>query len=57
MSEAIDISGFKPADTTDLQILQPGTDKPTGWVVTLAGPSHPKAIAWASANARQGLRR
>jgi hypothetical protein len=54
---AIDLSGFIPTDSAELDIKRPGTDKPVGWKLTLAGPSHPQAIAWASNVARKQLDR
>jgi hypothetical protein len=44
-----------PRDTADLHVLKPGTNKPTGWIVTFAGPSHPKSIALFAATARKQL--
>lgn len=30
--------------THDLQMFIPGTNEPSGWVITLAGPAHPQSI-------------
>lgn len=56
MTEAIDISAFLPADTGELHILNANGQR-TGWVVTLAGPSHPKSVAYSEAAARRALDR
>lgn len=57
MTDAVDLAGFMPADVTEYEVKQPGTGRPTGWTVTLAGPSHPKTVAWSNDAARKQLRR
>lgn len=44
-----------PLDTAELHIVKPGTNKPTGWVITLAGPGHPQTIAIADEAQRERL--
>lgn len=52
---AIDLSGALPASTSNLEVVFPGTNRKTGWVVTFAGPSHPKTIAVSNENERKRL--
>ena len=56
-SGAIDISGAMPVDTGILDIRKAGTEQPTGWKITFAGPSHPKTLAWADRQSRRALHR
>jgi hypothetical protein len=44
-----------PMDTADLHVVKPGTNKRTGWVVTFAGPGHPKTIALNNEASRKQL--
>ncbi|OJW65480.1 MAG: hypothetical protein BGO65_12180 [Afipia sp. 64-13] len=46
-----------PADTADLVVLKPGTNTPTGWVITLAGPNHPKTLAYKERKDREYLQK
>lgn len=55
--DAIDIGGVLPHDETVIDIMKAGTNEPTGWKVTLAGPAHPKTQAWVTENARRNLRK
>lgn len=55
--EAVDLCAFIPDEVSVLDVLQRGTGKPTGWKITLAGPSHAKTIAWSTQSAREELRR
>lgn len=55
--EAIDIGGFIPQDETVKEIMKPGGIEGTGWMITLAGPAHPKAIAWTDEMSRRNLRK
>lgn len=57
MTEAIDLSGAQPADTYDLNMIDPRSGKPSGWVVVLAGPANPKTLALAESATRKRLRR
>lgn len=43
--EVLDLSDTLPQDTAVLEICLPGTAKPTGWIIELAGPGHDKTIA------------
>ena len=45
------------SDTATLEILKPGGVEGTGWVITFAGPGHPKAIAWSNESSRRNLRK
>lgn len=53
-AEAVDISAFLPVEDTILDILA-ADGRPTGWKVTLGGPSHPKATAFAEAMSKRSL--
>lgn len=57
MTEAIDLTGIIPQDQAVIEIKHAGTKKGTGWMITLAGPGHPKTQEWANENARKALRR
>lgn len=57
MSDIVDLTGDLPADTFDFAVLKPGTATPTGWVITLAGPAHPKAVAFKNAAQRDRLQK
>ncbi|KTR02552.1 hypothetical protein NS365_21440 [Aureimonas ureilytica] len=57
MNAIVDLSAFVPTDTALLEILAPGGVNGTGWTITFAGPSHPKAVAYAEENSRKNLRR
>jgi hypothetical protein len=52
--EIIDIGAFIPTETCDVEIKSPKGIK-TGWIITIAGNSHPKAIAHNEASARIAL--
>jgi hypothetical protein len=55
--DVVDLSADLPGETAELKMLRPGTDVPIGWVITLAGPSHPKAIAFKDGAQRERLAR
>lgn len=57
MTDAIDLSGMMPADTSVLEILKPGGTEGTGWKVTFAGPGHPKTVAWQTEQSRRNIRK
>jgi hypothetical protein len=40
----INMADDLPQDTAELHIVKPGTNIPTGWIITLAGPGHPQSI-------------
>lgn len=56
-AEVADLSGINVEDTLNYAVLAPGSGEPTGWVITLAGPYHEKAVAWANANNQRRLAR
>lgn len=56
-TDVVDLSADIPADTFDLAILKPGTATPTGWVITLAGPAHPKTLAFKNSAQRDRLQK
>lgn len=53
--ESLDLSGSLPADSFALSIMVPGTSKATGWVIELAGPSHPQTVALNADTGREAL--
>jgi ParB-like chromosome segregation protein Spo0J len=53
--DVVDLSADLPGETAELKMLKPGTEEPNGWVITLAGPSHPKALAFKDASQRERL--
>lgn len=57
MSDFIDLSAALPVDTAELEIVVPGTSRRTGWVITIAGPNHPKTVAQNERLARRNLER
>lgn len=56
-NEAVDLTAFLPQDVSVLDILKPGGTEPTGWKITLAGPSHPQTIAWSNELSRKNIER
>ncbi|NGO50425.1 hypothetical protein [Allomesorhizobium camelthorni] len=53
-NDAVDLDSFLPTEDSVLEIMsQDG--RPTGWKITLAGPSHTKVIAFADAQTRRNL--
>lgn len=46
-SQNFDISTFEKtaADTADMTVRNPANGEPTPWIITFAGPSHPKRVA------------
>lgn len=54
-SAALDLSGMTTLESYKLGIMKPGSSTPTGWVIELAGPSHPLTIAVANDLSRESL--
>lgn len=54
-TDVVDFDAFLPTEDFVLDVMQDG--KRTGWQITLGGPEHPKAVAFADAQLRQGLER
>jgi hypothetical protein len=44
-SASVKLGGTTFLESFDLMMMIPGTNEPTGWVVTLAGPAHPQSQA------------
>jgi hypothetical protein len=44
-----------PMETAELHIVKPGTSIKTGWVITMAGPGHPKTVALGNKESRKTL--
>lgn len=57
MSNVVSLDEFLPVETIVHEVKQPGTGKPTGWRIVLAGADHPKALAWSEAQQRKRLAR
>jgi hypothetical protein len=50
-----DLDGDLPGETAELKMVKPGTATPNGWVLTMAGPSHPKTLAFKERKQRERL--
>lgn len=44
-TETIDLSDAVPVESFFIEMLHPGSKKPTGWKIQLAGPQHESSIA------------
>ena len=55
--EIADLGDAFPADTAVLEIVKSGSNEGTGWKITIAGPSHPKTLAWSEKSARETIRK
>jgi hypothetical protein len=53
----IDFGAFIPVDAIDFELLKPGTEEGTGWIIQIAGPGHPQAVAWQNALSKRNLAR
>lgn len=53
----LDLSAAIPTDTAVIDIFYPGTSRPTGWRIELAGPSHPRTVAVGDEAARESLQK
>ncbi|HEY4724324.1 MAG TPA: hypothetical protein VII92_20885 [Anaerolineae bacterium] len=53
MTDPTDLSELIPSDIGILHIVKPGTSEKTGWQITMAGPGHPKTVAFNNANERK----
>lgn len=51
----VKLAEFIPDQTKVVEIRS--GDRPTGWTITICGPSHPKAIAWTNAKGKRDLQR
>lgn len=49
------LDGDLPGDTAELKMLKPGTPEPNGWALTMAGPAHPKTVAFKEKRQRARL--
>lgn len=56
-SKSVSLSSLQSADTIEREIMWPGGVEGTGWIITLAGPGHPKTIALTELTARKNLKR
>ncbi len=57
MSDVLDLSAAQPRESHSLAILFPGTKKPTGWTIELAGPAHPQTVALMDEASREFIER
>ncbi|WP_448031547.1 branched-chain amino acid ABC transporter [Bradyrhizobium liaoningense] len=55
-STEFDIGALDAQDEATLNIKNPKTDEPTGWIWTFYGPGHPVTIALADQVGREALR-
>lgn len=57
MTDAIvaDLDGDLPGETAQMVMVKPGTSEPNGWVLTMAGPAHPKTLAYKEKKQRERL--
>jgi hypothetical protein len=53
----LDLSATVAADTATIDMLIPGTTKPSGWKIQLAGPSHSATVALATEVGREAIER
>ncbi|TIM07614.1 hypothetical protein [Mesorhizobium sp.] len=53
-TEVADITALLLTEDSILEIMTPD-GKPTGWKITLAGPAHPKVVAFADDQQRRNL--
>lgn len=53
--DVLDLSAAIPVDSATIDILLPGSDKPSGWRIELAGPGHPKTVAVSQEVSRERL--
>ena len=53
---ALKLDDFATLDTAMLEVLKPGGTDRLGLSIELAGPSHPKAVAWQNETAKRNMR-
>lgn len=51
----VDLLTTLPNDTAELHMVVPGSNQRTGWVITMAGPGHPKTVALNNETSRKQL--
>lgn len=56
MTTAVDLTELLPTEEHVLEIISPA-GKPTGWKITLAPNSHPKAVQWGETESRRAIER
>lgn len=56
-NEIPDLTDTLFEETATLEMCVPGTNKPAGWVWTLAGPSHPQSVAYSKEEERKAAHR
>ncbi len=55
MTDIFDLGSIEIADVAKLAVRHPTTGEPTGWVIDIAGPSHPIIAAIQNEAARERL--
>lgn len=55
--EVLDLTDLIPEDSALFPVMLAGTNTPSGWEWTLAGPGHDKAVNWATNNSQKRLSR
>lgn len=56
-TDVVDISSDLPGESYDLHMVRPGTSTPNGWIITLCGPAHEKAVRYQEKIKRESLHR
>lgn len=54
---AFDLDDLQQDDTADMEVINPRTAEPTGWIITFAGPGHEKAVKLKNSTLRRNLKR
>jgi hypothetical protein len=55
--KSVNLAGSNLPATAELQMMLPGTNEPSGWVLTMAGPSHPQSVEYFDKMARRANKR
>lgn len=57
LKKTVNLAGSLALDTMELNMCFPGTNQPTGWVLTLAGPGHPQTVELSDEMERKRLKK
>lgn len=55
MTGRFNLGARRAQETADLNVLDPKTDEPTGWLITFAGPGHPQTVTQEDRQIRERL--
>jgi hypothetical protein len=55
--KSVNLAGQTFLQTAELQMMMPGTNEPSGWVLIMAGPSHPQSVEYFDKMARRANKR